>query len=65
MAKARADATAALNLAAERMKEYYDEHHTDVEFKVGQRVYLDTRNLPVPSLPRKLVDKYAGPYTIV
>ena len=65
LAKARADATAALNLAAERMKEYYDEHHTDVEFKVGQRVYLDTRNLPVPSLPRKLVDKYAGPYTIV
>lgn len=43
---ARADTTAALNLAAERMKSYFDRHVTEAPvFNSGQKVWLDTQNL--------------------
>ncbi|PIL26327.1 hypothetical protein GSI_12083 [Ganoderma sinense ZZ0214-1] len=63
--QAREDATSALTLAAERMKEYYDRYVRDApEFKDGQKVWLDTRNFQVPGVSRKLVDRYAGPYLV-
>ncbi|PIL22587.1 hypothetical protein GSI_15276 [Ganoderma sinense ZZ0214-1] len=63
--QAREDATSALTLAAERMKEYYDRYVRDApEFKDGQKVWLDTRNFRVPGVSRKLVDRYAGPYLV-
>lgn len=62
---ARADATAALNLAAERMKSYFDRHVTEApSFEPGQKVWLDTRNLSFKGIPRKLADKFAGPYPV-
>ena len=66
LAKAREDATAALTLAAERMKEYFDRHAQDTPtFTPGQKVWLDTRNLRFSDIPKKLADKFAGPYPVV
>ena len=63
--QAREDATAALTLTAERMKEYYDRYVREApELKEGQKVWLDTKNFRVPGVSRKLVDRYAGPYPI-
>ena len=60
--RAREDATAALRLSAERMKEYYDRHAREAPvFKEGQKVWLNTKNFHVPGVSRKLVDRYAGP----
>ena len=55
--QARENATAALTLTAERMKEHYDRYVQEApEFKEGQKVWLDTRNFRVPGVSRKLVD---------
>ena len=63
--KAREDATAALRLAAERMKEHHDRHARDSPvIEQGQKVWLDTHNLRITGIPRKLVDRYAGPYMV-
>ena len=63
--QAREDATAALTLTAERMKEYYDRYVREApELKEGQKVWLDTKNFRVPGVSRKLVDRYAGPYLV-
>ena len=49
-------------LAAERMKENYDQYVREApEFKEGQKVWLDTKNFRVPGVSRKLVDRYTGP----
>jgi len=42
--KAQEQAKAALELAAERMKWYYDKNVQKVPFKVGDKVMLDLRN---------------------
>ena len=63
--RAREDATAALNLSAERMKAYFDRYVRDApQYKEGDKVWLDTRHLRVVDIPRKLVNKYTGPYRI-
>ena len=63
--QAREDATAALTLTAERMKEHYDRYVRKApEFKEGQKVWLDTKNFRVPGVSRKPVDRYAGPYPV-
>ena len=63
--QAQEEATAALALAAERMKEYYDQYVCEApEFKEGQKVWLDTKNFRVPAVLRKLVDQYTGPYLV-
>ena len=65
MRQAREDATAALTLTAERMKEHYDRYVREApEFKEGQKVWLDTKNFRVPGVSRKPVDRYAGPYPV-
>lgn len=63
--EAQDQAKAALVLAAERMKWYYDQGHSDSLFKVGDRVWLDAKdlNLRVPS--KKLAPKRVGPYEII
>ena len=63
--QAREDVTAALTLAAEQMKEYYDYYVSKApEFKEGQKVWLNTRNFRVPGVLRKLVDQYASLYLV-
>lgn len=63
--EARNNATAALNLTAEHMKGYSDRHvNKSPNFKDGQKVWPDMRNLSFKGLPRKLADKFAGPYKV-
>ncbi|KAL7280515.1 hypothetical protein ACG7TL_005447 [Trametes sanguinea] len=54
---------AALALAAERMKWYYDQGVQKVPFKVGDKVLLDLRDYQTTG--RKLNARYAGPFKIV
>ena len=55
-----------MTLAAERMKEHFDRHAQDTPtFTPGQKVWLDTRNLRFSDIPKKLADKFAGPYPVV
>ena len=63
--EAQEQAKAALVLAAERMKWYYDQGHSDVKFKVGDRVWLDAKdlNLRIPS--KKLASRRVGPYEVL
>ena len=61
----REDVTAVLTLTAEQMKEHYDCYVWDaLEFKEGQKVWLNTKNFHVPGVLRKLVDQYVGPYQV-
>ena len=62
--EAREQAQASLNMAAERMKWYYDLHKNDVPFKVGDKVLLKGRDLRVKVSSEKLMAKNYGPYTI-
>ena len=62
--EAREQAQASLNMAAERMKWYYDLHKNDVPFKVGDKVLLKGRDLRVKVSSEKLMAKNYGPYNI-
>ena len=59
------DAKAALELAAERMKYFYDQNRSAApEFQPGDKVMLDGKNLRVERPSRKLSDKFYGPYEV-
>jgi hypothetical protein len=55
--------------AQQLAKHYYDDHHREVEFAVGDRVWLrllhrSTQSMD-PRAKRKLGPRYAGPFTIL
>jgi hypothetical protein len=60
--QAQEQAKAALQLAAERMKWYYDKNVQKVPFKKGDLVLLDLRNWQKSG--HKLLPKYYGPFKI-
>ena len=53
---------ATLVLEQEKQRKYADQHRRDVKYKVGDSVYLSTRNLA--TYRGKLQDKWAGPYVV-
>lgn len=56
--KVQADTQAALSATAEKMKFFYNKHiHNTLEFSVGQKVWLDTRNLLIKQPSCKLSHK--------
>jgi hypothetical protein len=59
------EAKAALTLAQESQAKYYNKHHSRVPFKVGDQVYLSTRNLRSTLLKAKLGPRFVGPYKII
>ncbi|PSS36997.1 hypothetical protein PHLCEN_2v1139 [Hermanssonia centrifuga] len=61
--QAQEQAKAALKLAAEQMKWYYDQGVQKVPFKVGDKVLLDLRDYQTTG--RKLNAWYSGPYEII
>lgn len=63
-AEAREQAMAALVLAAERAKWYFDLHKSEVPFKVGDQVMIKGRDLRIRSSSAKLSAKNYGPYEI-
>jgi hypothetical protein len=57
-----------LKTAQSRQKSYYDKHHKDVSYEVGEKVYL--RVSPLKGVRRfgirgKLAPRYVGPFTIL
>lgn len=64
--EAREDARSKLEIEAERMKRFYDRGVRDAPvFKVGEKVWLDAKNLKVDRPTRKLSDKRLGPYPVL
>lgn len=47
-------------------KVQYDKRHRQVEYQIGDLVYLHTRNLQLPSTTkRKLAPRWLGPFPVV
>ena len=53
-----------LKKAQEYQKRNFDVHHRQLEFKVGQKVLLSTKNLK-PSESRKLHPRWVGPFKVL
>ena len=56
-------AKAALTLAAERMKWYYDKKVQSIPFKVGDKVLLNLKDYQTTE--RALRSQYEGPFEII
>jgi hypothetical protein len=63
--EAQEQAKAALTLAADRAKWYFDLHKSEVPFKVGDKVLLNGENLQIKVRTTKLATKNYGPYEIL
>ena len=63
--KAITEAKSALQAAQQRQKAFADNKTRRIEFAVGQKVLLDTRNLTLRTTgPNKLLQKYVGPFKV-
>lgn len=51
--------------AMKRAAKYYNSKHTDIDYKVGDLVLVNTTFYPSKEAPKKLDDKYEGPYQIL
>jgi len=63
--KIQREAEAALHKAYDDMKHFADQMHAHApEYKVGDQVWLSTKNLNINQPLRKLTERQIGPYTI-
>jgi hypothetical protein len=64
--KATEEAKSALRQAAEDMAHFHNAHRgKQVVFKVGDKVWLDSRNISTTRPTKKLDDKWFGPFPII
>ena len=60
------EAASALKKAAEDMKRYYDKGKQPArQFKIGEKVYVEGKNITTTRPTKKLDDKRYGPFTIL
>jgi hypothetical protein len=60
------EVTSSLNLANEKIKEFYDRRHRETpDFKVGDKVWLSHENISSDRPSRKLSHRRLGPYPII
>jgi len=60
------EAQAALSKARDEMKHYADQHQSEVpEYKVGQKVWVETDNIDLKRPSKKLAERRIGPYEIL
>ena len=65
MQESLAGARAALKQAQDRAKYYADKHRREINFNVGDKVLLSTRNIKIRGRKvSKLMPKFIGPYEI-
>ena len=63
--KAKEEAQAALRQAAEDMSRYYNARRKEhVQFKAGDKVWLDSRNIKTKRPSKKLDDRWFGPFVV-
>lgn len=65
MQSALTQAQSCLRIAQERQIRYANKKRRDVEFEVGEYVYLDSKNIKLPEGARKLGHRFIGPYKIL
>jgi hypothetical protein len=66
MKKVREDAISAMKKAKERMKKYYDKKHSvAMDFRIGQKVWLEATNVAQDRPSEKMSDRRLGPYEIL
>ncbi len=65
MQEIHAEAKCSLEKAADQMKVQYDKKRRPaIEYKLGDKVWLDTTNLHLPHPKKKLSDKHTSPFEI-
>lgn len=65
MTQVMEETRSALKLAAEDMARYYDAHHQEADvFQVGDKVWLDGRNIKTQRPTKKLDDRWFGPFKV-
>jgi hypothetical protein len=65
MEASRKEAEAALHQAAEDMARYYDQHRKEaIQYKVGDMVWLDSKNINTDRPAKKLDYKSFGPFKV-
>jgi len=65
MKKIHDEIHSAIITAQETMKYYYDKKHGDTpEYQVGDKVWLDGKNLKTTAPSKKLADKKLGPFPV-
>jgi len=65
MAKTLEETRSALKLAADDMARFYDVDHQEAEvFEVGDKVWLDGRNIKTDRPTKKLDDRWFGPFQV-
>ncbi len=47
------------------VKKYYDIRCKDIFFAIGEEIFLNTKNLRVRKLYKKLTDRYIGSFKII
>ena len=65
MKRVKEETEAALKAAAEDMKRYYDARHRPEEFKPGDHVWLNAKDLITERPSKKLDHKRLGPFKII
>lgn len=66
MIKTRGEVESALTKSREDMKRYYDKHRTpEIQFKPGDKVWLDARNIQGKRHSKKLDDTKVGPFDVI
>jgi hypothetical protein len=65
MKKVTEETESALKAAAEDMKRFYDAKHRPEEFRVGDRVWLNAKDLTTERPSKKLDYKRLGPFEII
>ena len=58
------EAKIAMRAASLRMKRYYDKTHRSVEFRIGDRVLLSSKNLRIKAGCLKVLPRWVGPIEI-
>ena len=61
----RKECQQALTRARQYQKTYYDKHHTPKEFAVGQKVWLNVKNITLERPARKLDWQRYGPFRVI
>jgi hypothetical protein len=56
---------ASMALAQKDHARYYDQHHKEHKFEVGDQVLLSRRNIKTKRPSAKLDDRYLGPFTVL
>jgi hypothetical protein len=60
------EAKAALTIAQENMAKYYDQrHHSTTKFSLGDKAWLDAKNIQMEQPSRKLSHKCLGPFKVI